>query len=70
MKDKKPILRTKRVTITRNGDLEIKNAIIEDEGFYICSIKNSLISKYAQAQLLVNGINFYIIIIIINTTIY
>jgi hypothetical protein len=36
----------------KNGDLEIKNIRVEDEGFYVCSVsdnKNNL--KYTQAEL-------------------
>jgi hypothetical protein len=48
-----PLRPTNRITQFKNGNLEIKRVLVEDEGFYICSISNSYGTKYAQAQLLV-----------------
>jgi hypothetical protein len=47
---------TNRFYVQTIGDLEIKSVRVEDEGFYVCSISNSFATKYAQAQLEVNGI--------------
>lgn len=47
--------RNNRVRMQTNGDLEIKNVRVEDEGFYTCSMSYRSQTKYAQAQLEVNG---------------
>lgn len=47
--------RNNRIRIQTNGDLEIKNVRVEDEGFYTCSMSYGSQTKYAQAQLEVNG---------------
>ena len=36
--------------------------MVDDEGFYICSIGNSFITKFAQAQLTINGIELNLLI--------
>lgn len=51
---------TNRFYVQTIGDLEIKSVRVEDEGFYVCSISNSYGTKYAQAQLEVNGIKSFI----------
>lgn len=45
-----------RYLIDENGNLQIKNVRVEDEGFYTCSVSNSIDTKTAQAYLNVNGI--------------
>ncbi len=42
--------------INEFGDLNIVDLKVDDEAFYVCSIKNSNVIKYAQAYLTVNGI--------------
>ncbi len=44
-----------RYLINENTNLEIKNVRVEDEGFYTCSVSNSVDVKTAQAYLNVNG---------------
>ena len=46
---------SRRFTVSRNGDLEIVDVRVEDEGHYVCSISNQRDVKYAQAKLTVNG---------------
>ena len=49
----------RRISLSPNGDLEIRKVIVEDEGFYVCSIENSQSVKYVQAKLTINS-NFKI----------
>jgi hypothetical protein len=51
--------------INEFGDLNIVDLKVDDEAFYVCSIKNSNVIKYAQAYLTVNGINAFNLFIII-----
>ncbi len=48
---------SERFMINEFGDLNIVDLKVDDEAFYVCSIKNSNVIKYAQAYLTVNGIN-------------
>ncbi|CAF0918628.1 unnamed protein product [Brachionus calyciflorus] len=54
LKDGKVINNDRRYNIYSNGDIEIRRVLVEDEGFYVCSISNSENIKYAQAKLTVN----------------
>lgn len=56
LKDGEPLPRINRIFVNAIGNLEIKDVRVEDEGFYVCSISNSHSTKYAQAELVVNGI--------------
>jgi hypothetical protein len=41
--------------VISKGVLSLFGVQVEDEGFYVCAISDSVSTKYAQAQLIVNG---------------
>lgn len=56
IKEGKPLdISNRRFIFNSNGDLQILDLEISDEGFYICIISNGSVKKYAQALLTVNA---------------
>ena len=54
LKNGRPVVESRSLVIS-DGVLSLLDVQVEDEGFYVCAISDSVSTIYAQAQLVVNG---------------